>query len=120
MNSLFFLCASACVAASLAAFVQPGDEAKLLNSAAISKHVNDMKTTWTAVSSEKFKNSTVANFKRYLGTILKGEKGYIQTELERSVFKVSDSDIPSSFDARTYFSKCTNIIGHVRDQSSCG
>lgn len=119
MNSLFFLCVSVCVVSSLATVVEHGDEAKLLNSAAISKHVNDLKTTWTA-GSDKFRNSTVANFKRYLGTILKGEKGYIESDLERSVFKVSDSEIPSSFDARTYFSKCSNIIGHVRDQSSCG
>lgn len=30
------------------------------------------------------------------------------------------SNIPSNFDSRTFFGKCTNVIGHVRDQANCG
>lgn len=79
-----------------------------------------MKTTWTAAVNPRFANATVAHVKKMLGTIMPGEPGYYEPEEEKRSFKFSASDIPKSFDARTAFSQCANIIGHVRDQSDCG
>ena len=75
-------------------------------------------TTWTASMNTRFANATIADAKRFLGTILPHEEGYVAPEVERTVFKAAT--IPESFDARTGFSKCADVIGHVRDQSSCG
>ena len=61
---------------------------------------------------------TVADAKRLLGTILPGEEGYVALEVERTLF--SSATVPEAFDARTGFSQCADVIGHVRDQSSCG
>lgn len=128
--------------------IEVGDEHTLLRSADIATEINAMGTSWKATVSDKFVNQTVASFKRYLGiyhivtytriythmlmltlpfislyiigTVLRHDEGYIPVSLEKTVFATADSDIPTSFDAREYFSSCSSIIGHVRDQSSCG
>jgi len=62
----------------------------------------------------------LADAKYQMGTIMPNEPGYQNNAKEKFTFKTKDSDIPESFDARTTWSQCANIIGHVRDQSNCG
>jgi cathepsin B len=84
------------------------------------EEINNMKTTWKAGHSVKFANATVADVKRLLGTVLKGEPGYYEPEMEKTKFKYSGAAIPSSFDVRTNWPACAEITGRVRDQSNCG
>jgi len=80
--------------------------------------VNAKKTTWKAGVNIKFATATVADAKRMMGTILPGDKEYIAPELTRTSFPAAV--LPDSFDSRTQWANCANIIGHVRDQSACG
>jgi cathepsin B len=79
-----------------------------------------MQTTWKAAISPRFANATIADVKLMLGTVLPHEENYMAPVLEKTVFKHTVSEIPESFDARTAWPQCANIIGHVRDQSNCG
>lgn len=79
-----------------------------------------MGTTWTAEVSTKFYTATTADVKKLLGTILPGEANYVAPAVEKTLFSTLQADIPDSFDGRTNWPQCANIIGHVRDQSSCG
>jgi cathepsin B len=80
---------------------------------------NDKTSTWRASVPQRFANATVADVKKLLGTIMPGESGYTEPEVERMEF-LWDSDIPTSFDVRSNWPECSAISGHVRDQSSCG
>lgn len=82
--------------------------------------INSLQTTWKAEVSFRFTNATVADVKRLLGTVLKGEKDYYEPEIEKKEFKFSDSEIPESFDVRTAWPQCSSVTGRVRDQSDCG
>ena len=75
--------------------------------------------TWKAAVPAKFQNATVAQVKKLLGTRLIGEPGYVAVDNVKTAFKFSAAEIPESFDVRTGFPQCANIVGHVRDQSSC-
>jgi cathepsin B len=79
-----------------------------------------MKTTWHAAIPAKFANATVAHVKGMLGTVLPHEEGYIAPSIEKTLWKSQDSEIPESFDARSAWPQCANLIGHARDQSDCG
>jgi len=82
--------------------------------------INALKTTWTAGMSPRFANATLADVKRMLGTFLPGEPEFVPFETFKTEFATADGAVPDAFDARTGFAQCANIIGHVRDQSSCG
>lgn len=82
--------------------------------------INAKKTTWKAAMPAKFSNATVAQVKRMLGTILSGDDGYAPPKSYKTKFSTPATAIPEAFDARTGFPQCASIIGHVRDQSSCG
>jgi cathepsin B len=77
-----------------------------------------MKTTWKATVSPRFANATVADVKKLLGTVMPGEEGYYAPEAK--AFAAPVSAIPESFDVRTQWPECASLVGHVRDQSSCG
>lgn len=99
--------------------IESVDEVTPLSLLKIAQEVNSRQTTWTAAVNARFANVTVADVKRQLGTILPHDEGYVAPEVERSDFNV-DATIPESFDARTAWPACSNIIGRVRDQSNCG
>jgi len=84
------------------------------------ENINAKKTTWKAAIPVRFANATVADVKRQLGTVMPGEPGYYEPEVEKTVFKYTSSAIPDSFDVRTNWPGCAAITGRVRDQSSCG
>lgn len=117
---MFFSAAfiAAFVGLASATKIELADEHTPLNLHKIAQEINSMKTTWTADVNARFSNATVADAKRLLGTILSHEEGYIQPTLTRNTFITGS--IPTSFDSRTAFPNCANIIGNVRDQSSCG
>jgi len=92
---------------------------KALNPAMIAE-INAMKTTWKADVNTKFANATVADVKKLLGTVLPGDAGFYEPELEKTRFTIKASAIPASFDVRTNWPACEVITGRVRDQSVCG
>eukprot|EP01063_Lacrimia_lanifica_P032213 TRINITY_DN545_c0_g2_i1.p2 TRINITY_DN545_c0_g2~~TRINITY_DN545_c0_g2_i1.p2 ORF type:complete len:326 (+),score=127.36 TRINITY_DN545_c0_g2_i1:54-1031(+) len=82
----------------------------------IVKHVNAANAGWRAEVPTNF-NST-DDVKALCGTFLEGHPQYKRDEtIEQSTLEASG--LPASFDARDAFPKCP-VIGHVRDQSSCG
>jgi len=84
------------------------------------EEVNNKKTTWQAGVNTKFANGTIADVIRILGTIMPGEEGYKEPELEKKIFATNTGDIPESFDVREKWPQCKAITGMVRDQSDCG
>jgi len=55
---------------------------------AIVKRVNQVGSTWVAAAPPNFRNTTVAQQKLGLGTIMPGEEGYERPEVFRQNFKV--------------------------------
>jgi cathepsin B len=83
----------------------------------IAEHVNALGTSWTAAEPAKFES--VEDVKPFLGTILKGEEGYVA--MAKDISDVPNGwEAPASFDVRTAFPECASISGNIRDQSSCG
>ena len=82
--------------------------------------LQQLHTTWKAEVSIKFYTATTDDVKRLLGTILPGSERFIAPEVEKKDFLTATKDIPESFDGRVAWPHCADIIGHVRDQSSCG
>lgn len=80
----------------------------------------ELHTTWKAKVSVKFYTATTDDLKKLLGTILPGSEKFIAPEVEKENFLTATGDIPESFDGRLAWPQCADIIGHVRDQSSCG
>jgi len=83
----------------------------------IAARVNAGNHGWTAVVPTKFSN--VEEVKAHLGTILKGEKGFVAQEKEVAEAP-NGVDVPAEFDVRTAFPDCAEVSGNIRDQSSCG
>jgi len=118
--ALFLACLSALAVVNAIPAIFPSDEVTPAITDALVTFVNEKKSTWKAAVPSKFSNATIAQVKRMLGTVMIGEPNYVPVETVKTEFKTSAEAIPESFDARVAFSQCANIIGHVRDQSSCG
>jgi cathepsin B len=80
--------------------------------------INAMGTTWQAAMPVKFANATREEAMRYMGTILRGDPRHMDLPLKTEYEEVGA--LPTNFDAREHWSQCSNVIGHVRDQSACG
>lgn len=89
-------------------------------SKAMVDEINSKKTTWKAEMSTRFANATIADVKVMLGTVMRGEEGFMEPEMVKENFKTETSAIPDSFDLRTAHPECAAITGRVRDQSNCG
>lgn len=76
-------------------------------------------TTWKAHMSPRFEGMTMAQAKRLLGTILPSDPGYVDFHTPVKTFRTRET-VPDSFDARTNWADCADVIGHIRDQSNCG
>jgi len=81
--------------------------------------VNNAGSTWKAAIPARFQNQTIAQVKRMMGTWMPGHPMYKEPELVKSTVEVG-ATFPTDFDVRTGFPQCAGIVGHVRDQSSCG
>lgn len=84
--------------------------------------INDIENnTWKAAISKRFYSATTEDIKVLLGSKVRGVPGYAAQEIDiKTSFLTAGEAIPESFDARTAWPHCAAIIGHVRDQSSCG
>jgi cathepsin B len=100
--------------------VNSGDENTPALHVSVVEKINSLQTTWKASMPMRFENATVADVKRQLGTVLPGEKGYYEPEVEKVGFETALSAIPESFDVRTAWPQCASVTGRVRDQSNCG
>jgi cathepsin B len=78
--------------------------------------INAMGTTWKAGVNPRFANLTVEQMKTFLG-VLPGKRPWVPRMEKKDL---TNTVIPESFDSRTGFSQCTNIISQIRDQSACG
>ena len=97
-------------------FVSPFVEAEHAISEEIIKHVNHMKTSWTAGHNLHFKGRDIEFAKGLCGV-------RPQKENPNPPLPVADieplKDIPATFDARTQWPNCTSIR-LIRDQGACG
>jgi cathepsin B len=76
-----------------------------------------LETTWTASVEQgsTIVGKTYAEVKGLMGVLEGGPK------LARKVeWKTAVAALPDSFDARDKWPQCASVIGHIRDQSSCG
>lgn len=83
-------------------------------------HVNsNPNSTWVAADpTHRF--GSIEDVKTVCGTYMEGHPKYIKTSLPAHWADANPADdIPTDFDARTNWPKCT-VISKVRDQSSCG
>jgi cathepsin B len=74
--------------------------------------------TWTAGKNEHFKDFPASSFKHLLGVKRTAEGSARLPSLLPT--DVPMATIPDSFDARTAWPHCADVIGEVRDQSHCG
>ncbi|KAF4715567.1 hypothetical protein FOZ62_024082 [Perkinsus olseni] len=79
--------------------------------------INSKQKTWTAsIEQGRFKTFSLHDAKRLCGTLLEAASG-----LTKKVYAPEElKDLPTDFDARSGFPKCSGVIGHIRDQSACG
>jgi cathepsin B len=78
-------------------------------------------STWVAHESPRFMNHTLEDVSRLCGTVMKGTPGYFELPAKQgSESELVAASIPDNFDGRQHFTACADVIGHVRDQSSCG
>lgn len=81
--------------------------------------INSKQSSWTAHMSPRFETATLGDIKKLCGTVMKGEPNFLQLPVNNATLLRNDA-IPSDFDSRKAFSKCADVIGRIRDQSSCG
>lgn len=108
------------LAQALSAKILEEDKTTKAIPASLIEEINAKKTTWKAAVTTRFQNATIADVKAMLGTVLRGEEGFMEPELEKTVFKTKSADIPESFDVRSAWPACSAVTGRVRDQSNCG
>lgn len=109
---------SAIVVLASASRIFEEDYKTMINRKEIIDKVNSMNPGWTAGTSPRFANATVAEFKLLLGTVLPGEYGYFALP-EKTDYPTAEA-VPEAFDTRDAWPNCAGITGHVRDQSNCG
>ncbi|KAF4715988.1 hypothetical protein FOZ63_022752 [Perkinsus olseni] len=80
--------------------------------------LNRDQKSWVASSEqERFKGASVSDVETLCGTILNGPS---KLPKKSPSYPSALNDLPDSFDAREHFKNCSHVIGHVRDQSTCG
>ena len=94
----------------------------------IARTVNaDPTVTWTAHDDGRFVNTTHAHVAQRCGTYLPGHKSYVEMNISEPSHEalgldasLTVADLPDEWDWRTQEDSCKDVIGLVRDQSSCG
>ncbi|KAI6170086.1 Pept-C1 domain-containing protein [Aphelenchoides besseyi] len=69
---------------------------------------------WKAALPPRFAGKTIEQIRGHLGAIKKPRSGNLPELFKNSTF----NDVPS-FNSRKNWPKCTDIIGHIYDQSAC-
>jgi len=77
---------------------------------------NNKASTWKAGVNTRFANLTSTEAKRLLG-VLPGKRPFVP---RLGAADVDPASLPTDFDARTAFTKCSTIISQIRDQGPCG
>jgi len=79
---------------------------------------NDPTSTWTAEAPQRFKGWTMGQFRKtQLGTIVDPDHVYkLPYKKETKIYQA----LPSEHNSVNAWPYCSEITGHVRDQSSCG
>jgi len=99
--------------ATLASAYRLGD--KILQSSIIDEVNNNPSAKWKAGVNKRFEGYSVAEFLPLLGA-----RRSIKHRLPAFYTSGKTNDIPTAFDSRTGWPKCTDIIGFIRDQGECG
>ncbi len=97
--------------------VAPTIAAPVNNMDVINK-VNAAGTTWQAHVSPRFIDKEMDHVKKLCGTFKDSWKAPKKADVHPEALLKPMADIPASFDARTNWPECSNVIGHVRDQVS--
>ncbi|KAI6220500.1 Cathepsin B-like cysteine protease 2 [Aphelenchoides besseyi] len=69
---------------------------------------------WKAALHPRFAGKSFEQIRKHLGAI---KKSHPKNSTEK--FKKSNDNLPASFDSRTNWPKCADVIGYIYDQSSC-
>jgi cathepsin B len=83
----------------------------------INSNAHPNAATWTAGVNSRWEGLSLADAKRMMGTKMEGPE-VDAARLPTAVFNERAS-LPTNFDARKNWDNCP-IIGHIRDQASCG
>ncbi|KAF4677872.1 hypothetical protein FOL47_008937 [Perkinsus chesapeaki] len=80
--------------------------------------LNKERISWVAsAKQERFKGASVGDVKSLCGAILNGPSKLPKKQPSHpSLLK----DLPDHFDSRDHFKNCSDVISHIRDQSTCG
>lgn len=115
------VCLALCLLAGASgASIFPEDHKAPAISQEIVDAVNKAGTTWKAHMSPRFEGMTKAQAKKLLGTIMPDDMGYVDLGLLEKEVEAKADVLPKNFDSREKWSSCSNVIGHIRDQSNCG
>jgi cathepsin B len=86
--------------------------------------INSKQSSWEAHLSPRFEDKPIEHVQQLCGTFLDPEiveKLPAKEDIHPvEVEFFGAMDIPSSFNAAEAFPECKNVIGHIRDQASCG
>eukprot|EP00122_Pirum_gemmata_P020198 Pgem_evm2s18891 len=118
---MFFALASLSVITSATGYVVLENNQNNVYQPSIIELVNSMNSTWKAQANLRFFGATDKDIAILCGTFVDGgnEKVY-RLPLKTHSEEVMSKPIPEEFDSRKEWPKCAALIGHARDQASCG
>ncbi|CAD5207012.1 unnamed protein product [Bursaphelenchus okinawaensis] len=90
--------------------------AQELTGEALVDYINEIQTTWTATKDSRFFGMKSEEVRPFLGVLDAPEQYQNITSTHISI----KANLPTDFDARKQWPKCSKIIGTIRDQSNCG
>jgi len=80
--------------------------------------VNSQNAGWSAEVPTRF--GSLEEVKRVCGAVLRGNESFREMDTLKTHDEFWAGSIPTDFDVRTHWPKCTSVSGHIRDQSDCG
>ncbi|KAI6195740.1 Pept-C1 domain-containing protein [Aphelenchoides besseyi] len=107
--SLFFLVVGVSLSLALPAVKSPSG----LKGQELVDQINKQ-GQWKAALHPRFAGKSLDEIRWHLGAIKKPRPKHLPEN-----FKNSNADLPASFDSRTNWPKCADIIGYIYDQSGC-
>ncbi|KAI6223854.1 Cathepsin B-like cysteine protease 2 [Aphelenchoides besseyi] len=108
-TSLFFLVVGVSLSLALPAVKSPSG----LRGLELVDQINKQ-GQWKAALHPRFAGKSLDEIRWHLGAIKKPRPKHLPEN-----FKNSNADLPASFDSRTNWPKCADVIGYIYDQSGC-
>lgn len=96
--------------------VEEEKDLRPLHSEEIINEINNSQNLWVAGVNEKFKDSTMEDVKKYLGTVV--DPDVVVKLPVREV--LTEEELPENFVPWDKWPDCKSVIDHTRDQSDCG